>query len=106
MSFGYSNPGRLVYSLDGARPAMDETTFLRLRDLIYQSSGLHFDQKAQATLERRLRPRVTALHLDGFEQYYLYLQFDRDRRAELQHALDSVAIHETYFFRERRALSA
>ena len=85
---------------------MDETTFLRLRDLIYQASGLYFDQKLQPILERRLRPRVHALHLGGFEQYYLYLQFDRDRRDELQLALDSVAVHETYFFRELRALRA
>ena len=85
---------------------MDETTFLRLRDLIYQASGLYFDQKMQPILERRLRPRVLALHLGGFEQYYLYLQFDRERRDELQLALDAVAVHETYFFRELRALNA
>lgn len=91
---------------DGARLEMDESTFLRLRELVYQASGLYFEQRAQATFERRLRPRVTALHLDGFEQYYLYLQFDRERRDELQRALDAVAIHETYFFREMRALNA
>ncbi len=91
---------------DGSRLEMDESTFLRLRDLIYQASGLYFDQRTQAALERRLRPRINALHLGGFEQYYLYLQFDRERRDELQHALDAVAIHETYFFRELRALRA
>lgn len=89
-----------------ARLEMDESTFLRLRDLIYQSSGLYFDQRTQASLEHRLRPRVRALHLGSFEQYYLYLQFDRERRDELQHALDAVAVHETYFFREQRALRA
>lgn len=85
---------------------MDETTFLRLREMIYESSGLYFDQKSQSSLARRLRTRVSALHLNGFEQYYLYLQFDRDRRAEMQRALDAVAVHETYFFREQRALKA
>ncbi len=89
-----------------ARLEMDESTFLRLRDLIYQASGLYFDQRNQATLEHRLRPRINALHLGSFEQYYLYLQFDRERRDELQHALDAVAVHETYFFREQRALRA
>jgi chemotaxis protein methyltransferase CheR len=106
MAFVSSNQEQLMWSRDGARPTMDEATFLRLRDLIYQSSGLYFDQKAQPTLERRLRPRVQALHLSSFEQYYLYLQFDRDRRDEMQRALDSVAVHETYFFRETRALRA
>lgn len=90
----------------GDPAGMNDTTFLRLRDLIYESSGLYFDRKSQSSLERRLRPRVAALHLDGFEQYYLYLQFDRDRRDEMQRALDAVAVHETYFFRETRALKA
>lgn len=85
---------------------MDEAVFLRLRDLIYRASGIYFNHKACATLERRLRPRVEALHLDGFEQYYLYLSFDRERQDELQRALDAVAVHETYFFREERALRA
>lgn len=85
---------------------MDEATFLRLRDTIYEASGIYFDERGRATLERRLRPRVEALHLDDFEQYYFYLQFDRERRSELQHALDAVAVHETYFFREERALAA
>jgi chemotaxis protein methyltransferase CheR len=101
-----SDPDPLIFSRRDGRPVMDETTFLRLRDLIYQASGISFDRGAQASLERRLRPRVEALHLDSFEQYYLYLQFDRDRRDELQRALDAVAVHETYFFREKRALRA
>jgi chemotaxis protein methyltransferase CheR len=100
------NSGSLIFSRDGMPSSMDESTFLRLRDLIYQASGLHFDQRSQAILERRLRSRVLALHLSSFEQYYLYLQFDRDRRFELQRALDAVAVHETYFFRELRALQA
>jgi chemotaxis protein methyltransferase CheR len=94
------------YLMRDTRLEMDESTFLRLRDLIYQASGLYFDQRNQATLEHRLRPRINALHLGSFEQYYLYLQFDRERRDELQHALDAVAVHETYFFRELRALRA
>lgn len=106
MSSAYFNSGQWALSRDGGRPEMDETTFLRLRDLIYQASGLYFDQKLRPILERRLRPRVQALHLGGFEQYYLYLQFDRERRDELQLALDAVAVHETYFFRELRALRA
>jgi chemotaxis protein methyltransferase CheR len=95
-----------AWSGDAIPASMDEATFLRLRDLIYESSGLYFDQTSRSSLERRLRPRVRELHLQDFEQYYLFLQFDRDRNHELQRALDSVAIHETYFFREQRSLRA
>lgn len=91
---------------DGAQMKMDDPVFLQLRNLIYEASGLHFDQKSKYLLERRLRPRVQELGLSDFGQYYLYLQFDRDRADELQRALDAVAIHETYFFRETRALKA
>lgn len=96
---------QLFNRLDG-RPRLDEASFQRLRDLIYKASGMYFDERAVQTLERRLRPRLETLNLDSFEHYYLYLQFDRDRRSELQLALDAVAIHETYFFREMRALDA
>lgn len=91
---------------DGSQLVMDDAVFLRLRNLIYEASGLHFDQKSKYLLERRLRARVQDLQLADFSQYYLYLQFDRDRADELQRALDAVAIHETYFFRETRALKA
>jgi chemotaxis protein methyltransferase CheR len=91
---------------DGARLVMDDGVFLQLRNLIYEASGLHFDQKSKYLLERRLRARINELQLSDFAQYYLYLQFDRDRLDEMQRALDAVAIHETYFFREARALKA
>jgi chemotaxis protein methyltransferase CheR len=97
---GLSSPG------DGSQLVMDDSIFLRLRNLVYEASGLHFDQKSKYLLERRLRTRVQELGLSDFSQYYLYLQFDRDRTEELQRALDAVAIHETYFFRETRALKA
>lgn len=91
---------------DGSQMKMDDPVFLQLRNLIYEASGLHFDQKSKYLLERRVRPRVQELGLSDFGQYYLYLQFDRDRADELQRTLDAVAIHETYFFRETRALKA
>jgi chemotaxis protein methyltransferase CheR len=106
MTFSFDINQPLTPRIGSVSSKMDEATFLRLRDLIYESSGIYFDQQTQTTLERRLRPRVEALHLEGFEQYFLYLQFDRNRAQELQNALDAVAIHETYFFREQRALSA
>lgn len=97
---------QLVFGRGDNRAEMPEAVFLRLRDLVYEESGIYFDEDGRASFERRLRPRVEALRLDGFEQYYLYLKFDRARATELPHTLDAVAVHETYFFREERALRA
>lgn len=101
-----NDPTSLLEVHNALRLPMDEETFTRLRDLLYRASGMYFERRAQSSLERRLRPRVEALRLKNFEQYYLYLQFDRDCQEELQKALDAVAVHETFFFRERRALTA
>lgn len=86
--------------------ALSEATFASLRDLIYQASGLHFDKLNKQTFEHRLRARVRALGFQSFERYYLYLRFDRRGEQELARAIDALAVHETYFFREERALEA
>lgn len=86
--------------------ALSEVTFASLRDLIYQASGLHFDKLNKRTFEHRLRARVRALGFQSFERYYLYLRFDRRGEQELARAIDALAVHETYFFREERALEA
>ena len=85
---------------------MEESAFVLLRDLIYGASGIYFDEGSRASLERRLRPRVEALRLETFEEYYRLLRFGEARAEELQLALDAVAVQETYFFREGRALRA
>ncbi|HEU4596289.1 MAG TPA: protein-glutamate O-methyltransferase CheR [Pyrinomonadaceae bacterium] len=90
----------------GRGAQMSESAFVLLRDLIYVASGIYFDDASRASLERRLRPRVEALRLESFEQYYQHLKFGEARQEELQRALDSVTVQETYFFREERALRA
>jgi chemotaxis protein methyltransferase CheR len=101
-----TDSGEFVLGQSAGRAELSEEVFLRLRDLIYGASGIYFDQGSRATLERRLRPRVEALRLESFEQYYLHLKFGGGGQDELQLALDAVAVQETYFFREERALRA
>ncbi|MER3427788.1 MAG: chemotaxis protein CheR [Pyrinomonas sp.] len=85
---------------------LSEATFACLRDLIYQASGLYFNKLNKRTFEHRLRSRVRALGFQSFERYYLHLRFDHRGEQELAHAIDALAVHETYFFREERALEA
>src|SRR5688500_9183862 len=87
-------------------PPMSESAFVLLRDFISGASGIYFDDASRATLERRLRPRVEALRLESFEDYYRHLRFGDARHDEVQLALDAVTVQETYFFREERALRA
>lgn len=102
-----TDSGEFILGLGVRRAAeMSEDVFLRLRDLIYDASGIYFSEGSRATLERRLRPRVVALGFESFEQYETHLRFSPARHEELQPALDAVAVQETYFFREERALRA
>ena len=46
---------------DETKPAlMDENTFKHLRDLIYEQTGIHFQENKKYLLESRLQPRLRA----------------------------------------------
>jgi chemotaxis protein methyltransferase CheR len=78
--------------------------FLLLDELIAGEIGISFPEHQRELLAARLRPRLQALHLRHFHDYYLQLQCDlggeRARLAEL------IANHETYFFREMKQIEA
>ncbi|MBK6425046.1 MAG: protein-glutamate O-methyltransferase CheR [Blastocatellia bacterium] len=97
----------LARSREGATgPRLDAETFLGLRDLIADASGIDFDENSRYIVERRLLPRLRALRLDDFASYYRSLLFGEDAEAELERLLEAVTIRETYFCRERAQLEA
>jgi chemotaxis protein methyltransferase CheR len=71
---------------------------LLLNEVIERQFGLSFSAAKREFLESRLRPRLQALHLRRFIDYYLLLQYDLD--SELEHLARLVTNNETYFFRE------
>jgi chemotaxis protein methyltransferase CheR len=77
---------------------MTQEEYLLLNELISTQFGIWFSEQKREVLEARLRPRVQALHLPRYLDYYLQLRCDgngeRRRLAEL------VTNNETYFFRE------
>jgi chemotaxis protein methyltransferase CheR len=83
-------------------PALDETTFEALRQRITTASGIYIpaDENSRFVLERRLSPRLRTRGLTSFTDNESGL----DER-ELEAVLDVIAIHETYFFREKRQLN-
>ncbi len=84
--------------------AMTQEEYLLLNELISGRFGISFPEARRQLLESRLRPRLEALRLRRFWDYYLHLQCDfngeRYRLAEL------VTNNETYFFREPQQLEA
>jgi chemotaxis protein methyltransferase CheR len=82
-------------------PRLDERTFLKLRERILEASGILIgdDEPARLQLERRLTQRMRQQGANSFAEYEEGLN-----DGELGSLLDLVAVHETYFFREKRQL--
>jgi len=89
----------LVVALESpTTPRMTREEYLLLNEFITEQFGLTFPEHKREMLESRLRPRLKALHLARYWDYYLYLQIDRDgERARLAEAVTN---NETFFFRE------
>jgi chemotaxis protein methyltransferase CheR len=78
--------------------AMTAEEHLLLNEVIERQFGLSFTPAKKDFLESRLRPRLMALHLRRFIDYYLLLQVDLE--GELEHLARLITNNETYFFRE------
>lgn len=80
--------------------------FEALRDLIYRSLGLHFDESKVDFLDKRLEKRLSALAMTRVDDYLFHLRFlDGDGR-EMQELANLVTTNETYMFREFEQLQA
>ncbi|HSK81699.1 MAG TPA: protein-glutamate O-methyltransferase CheR [Thermoanaerobaculia bacterium] len=87
-----------------AGASMTQEEYLLLNELISGQFGISFPEHKREVLESRLRPRLRALSLDRYWDYYLQLQCDtageRERLAEL------VTNNETFFFRETHPIES
>jgi chemotaxis protein methyltransferase CheR len=77
---------------------------LLLNEVIGEELGLHFAEPKRQILESRLGPRLQALHLHRFMDYYLLLKCDRER--EVPRLAELLTNNETYFWREARHFAA
>jgi chemotaxis protein methyltransferase CheR len=75
-------------------------------DLFRGLAGLALTPASRFSVERRLRERLVALNLKSFSEYYQFLRFHPNARAEIEEAIDLLTTHETYFFREDYQLRA
>lgn len=81
---------------------LSQDQYLLLNELIAGRYGVDFPEHRRELLEIRLRPRLEALNLASFWDYYLH--FRSDTNGEWQRVAQLVTNKETFFFRERRQI--
>ncbi len=77
-----------------------------LREIVESYSGLEVGLDAPFFLERRIGPRLEALGMRSYRDYYHFLKYDPGGPAELVELVERLTTHETYFFREAYQLEA
>jgi len=75
---------------------LSDAVFEKFRDLIYNSSGIHFSASNRTILESRLKERLKKSGLEKVEDYFHQINTNAE---ELKVLLDSVTTNLTRFFR-------
>lgn len=83
----------------GKELKISESEFQSLRDFIYKESGIWVADNRTYLLENRLGNRLKQLNLRSFGEYYHYLQYDPNRKTELNRLFEVVTTNETSFYR-------
>ena len=83
---------------------MTDAQFDQLRKIVYERSGIHFQDAKKYVLESRLSRRVEELGFDNFDQYLMFLTVGPYREDEFQEMFNRITINETSFFRNEPQL--
>ena len=86
------------------RLSMSDAQFAALRKIVYDRSGIHFQESKKYVLESRLARRVEELEFDDFDQYLLFLTAGPYQLDEFQEMFNRITINETSFFRNEPQL--
>jgi len=78
---------------------VSDEEFRQLRDFIYEQCGIFIGENRKYLIENRLATRIKDLNLTSYSEYYHYLRFDVNRRAELTRLFEAVTTNETSFYR-------
>lgn len=88
------------------RVQMTEEEARLIQEIIHEYCGLSHGLDSTFFLERRLGPRLDALGLSSYREYYHYLRYDPSGGRELEDLVERITTHETYLFREDYQLEA
>ncbi len=83
---------------------MSATQFEKLRKVVYDRSGIHFQDSKKYVLESRLSRRLEELEFDDFDQYIMFLTAGPYQTDEFQEMFNRITINETSFFRNEPQL--
>lgn len=74
--------------------------FIKLRDLIYERTGISYEENKIYYIKKRLQIRMEQGDFSRIDEYIKYLKhMDRNGR-EFQELMNLLTVNETYFFRE------
>jgi chemotaxis protein methyltransferase CheR len=79
---------------------LNTATFKEIRNLIYEQTGIFFQDNKRYVLEGRLLGRLKERNCSSYEDYYNLLRFDAYRDRELTTLYDLVTTNETFFYRD------
>jgi len=85
---------------------LSHQVFTILGTIIEERAGLQYRTEDLAILRDKVWPRAQERGFDSLLDYYYFLRYDPLGRAELDILIETLVVHETYFFRERDQLQA
>lgn len=83
-----------------------DPAYLKIRDVIYRSSGIYQPEEKLYLLASRCARRMQATRARTPGEYLEHLTVGPQRDGELRHLLNEITIGETYMFRNTRQLEA
>ncbi|MHB1692332.1 MAG: protein-glutamate O-methyltransferase CheR, partial [bacterium] len=77
-----------------------DETFCKIRDLIYQLTGIFYNEQKKYLIETRLSKRLADLNLTNYEDYFYILKYSAKQSDEIKELFKSITTNETSFFRD------
>jgi chemotaxis protein methyltransferase CheR len=74
--------------------------FIKLRNLIYERTGISFGENKIYYIKKRLQKRMEIRNLPEVSDYIKLLKFGDRNNREFQDLINLLTVNETYFFRE------
>lgn len=97
-----------LFSGNGFRGCIKITSeeFKKLRDIIYELSGIFLQDNRKFLVENRFGPRLSELKIKSYTEYIKYLKNGFKGQAEEMIMLELITTNETSFFRDNPQLTA